>query len=239
MNTLICGRYQDIPDMRKCRSSNRFPKAMDKAETSSDTDLTDYAALMGQLHLQAGIPYTPNWSAAADFLQIIVDYCLETKPATVFECSSGLTTLMLARCCQLSGRGRVISLEDGEDFAGKIREHLKGYGLISYASVIHASLRQTLLDEVEYAWYDTRTIPDTRIEMLVIDGPSGFLQKNSRYPALPLLYTRLADGCRVFLDDAARPDEREIVELWLNRFPSIEVERVTASRGCAMLTIRK
>jgi hypothetical protein len=75
--------------------------------------------------------------------------------------------------------------------------------------------------------------------MLVIDGPSGFIQKNSRYPALPLLYSRLSDGCRVFLDDAARPEEQEIVSLWQTRFPNLEVETVAASRGCAVLTIHK
>jgi hypothetical protein len=213
---------------------------MHKVEKSSDADLADYAALLEQLHLQAqAVPYTPNWSAAADFLQIIVDYCLQSRPATVFECSSGLTSLMLARCCQVNGRGRVISLEDGDSFADRIRKYLKHYDLTAYASIIHAPLRRIRLDRVEYAWYDTDAIPASEIEMLVIDGPSGFLQKNSRYPALPLLYSRLADGCRVFLDDAARPDEREIVELWLERFPSLEVERLAASRGCAVLTIRK
>jgi hypothetical protein len=194
---------------------------------------------LAQLHLQAGIPYTPNWSAAADFLQIIVDHCLEAKPASVFECSSGLTTLMLARCCQLNTLGRVASLEDGEEFTTRIREYLKRYDLTAYASVLHAPLHHIRVDEIEYAWYDTQAILDESIEMLVIDGPSGFLQKNSRYPALPILYSRLADGCRVFLDDAARADEREIVALWQARFPQLEVEYLETSRGCAVLTIHK
>ncbi|MES9855801.1 MAG: hypothetical protein ABW166_04240 [Sedimenticola sp.] len=41
--------------------------------------------------------------------------------------------------------------------------------------------------------------------MLVIDGPSGFIQKHSRYPALPLLFDKLSNNGMVFLDDAARP----------------------------------
>ena len=212
---------------------------MHEVETSTRDELADYTALLTRLDLQAGVPYTPNWSAAADFLQIIVAYSLEYKPETVFECSSGLTTLMLARCCQINDQGCVISLEDGENFANNLREYLRHYDLTSYASVIHAPLRQILLDQVEYAWYDTRTIPETGIDMLVIDGPSGFIQKNSRYPALPLLYTRLNDGCRVFLDDAARPDEQEIIALWQARFPNLEVDTVDASRGCALLTIHK
>jgi hypothetical protein len=213
---------------------------MDKAETSRQAeDLSDYAPLLARLHLEAGIPHTPNWSAAADFLQIIVDHCLETKPVSLLECSCGLTTLMLARCCQLNAQGHVVSLEDGAAFASKIQADLKRYGLTTYASVAHAPLRQTLLEGVVYAWYDPKVIPDIPIDMLVIDGPSGFLQKNARYPALPMLHSRLADGARVFLDDAARADEREIVHLWQTRYPELEVEYVEASRGCAVLTIHK
>jgi len=209
------------------------------ADTQSHTEPADYTSLLHQLQLQAGIPYTPNWSAAADFLQLIVDYCLEAKPVSVLECSSGLTTLMLARCCQHNGRGRVASLEDGDVFADRVRTYLKHYGLTDCASVLHAPLHRTLVDGVEYAWYDSRFLPAGNIEMLVIDGPSGFIQKNSRYPALPLLYPRLADGCRVFLDDAARADEQEIVAQWQARFPGLEVDYVPTSRGCAVLTVRK
>ncbi|MEN8180625.1 MAG: class I SAM-dependent methyltransferase, partial [Pseudomonadota bacterium] len=62
-----------------------------------------YESLQAQLNLNEGIPYTPNWTAGADFLQIIVDDCLQAKPSLVLECSSGLTSLMLARCCQING----------------------------------------------------------------------------------------------------------------------------------------
>lgn len=212
---------------------------MTEAYIPKPDELTDYLPLQEQLNLREGLPYTPNWSAAADFLQLIVDHCLQTKPSQVFECSCGLTTLMLARCCQMNGQGHLLSLENGEEFAANISRHLRRYGLDRYASVIHAPLRKTLLDGVEYNWYDTQTVPKGIIEMLVIDGPPGFIQKNSRYPALPLLYPKLADGSRVFLDDAARPDEREIVAQWQSRFPDLEVEYIDNSRGCTVLTVHK
>jgi predicted O-methyltransferase YrrM len=207
--------------------------------TPSGDGLENYASMQTQLNLNEGIPYTPNWSAAADFLQLIVDYCLQAKPPLIFECSSGLTSLMLARCCQINGQGRLISLEDGEDYAANIRKYIHQYGLDQLTSVIHAPLQKTIIDEAEYVWYATRAIPDEAIGMLVIDGPSGFLQKNSRYPALPMLYPRLANGCRVFLDDAARPDEQEIVALWQAKYPDIELEYRENARGCAILTIHK
>ena len=73
--------------------------------------------------------------------------------------------------------------------------------------------------------------------MLVIDGPSGFRQKNSRYPALPLLFDQLAPNCVVFLDDAARHDEREIVKLWQAAYPNVKHDYADTEPGCSVLRI--
>ena len=76
-----------------------------------------YLTLVNQLALDAGIPYVDQWSACADFLELIVDHVLQAKPATLLECGSGLTTLVLARACQLNGTGHLYSLENGEQYA--------------------------------------------------------------------------------------------------------------------------
>jgi predicted O-methyltransferase YrrM len=199
----------------------------------------EYQSLQQQLALDQGIPYSPNWSAAADFLQIIVDACLTTKPESVFECSSGLTTLMLARCCQINGYGRVISLEDGKSYAATTREYLARYGLEGIATVIDAPLRAAKFDGHEYSWYSWDRVPDSRIDMLVIDGPCGFIGKHARYPALPACYPYFAHQTKIYLDDAARPDEREIVALWCERYPGVTHDYIQTARGCSVLTIEQ
>ena len=198
-----------------------------------------YASLIEQLDLLQGIPFTPDWSAGADFLQIIVDACLSERPSLILECSSGLTSLMLARCCRMNGSGRLVSLEDGEPYANNTRDYIDRYGLGDVATIAHAPLQKIRVEGGDYLWYSTDQIPDEPIQMLVIDGPSGFIQKNSRYPALTLLYPRLADGCRIYLDDAARPDERGIVKRWLALYPGLEERYVETERGCSILTVRK
>lgn len=201
--------------------------------------MNSYESLKNRLNLHKDLPYTPDWSAAPDFLKLIVEHCLETRPATVLECSSGLTTVMLARCCQVNRHGKVFSLEDGEEYAIKTRESLDHNTLEEYASVIHAPLEKTNVDGIDYAWYSMKNIPEQSIDMLVIDGPCGFIQKNSRYPALPLLFNRLSDHCRVFLDDAAREDEKEMVRLWIEEHPEISHEYIETERGCSILTVTK
>jgi predicted O-methyltransferase YrrM len=196
--------------------------------------LRKYQALQNQLDLHQGLPYSENWSADADFIQIIVDACLNDKPKQVLECSSGLTTLMLARCCQINGNGHVISLEDGLQYADNTRSYIDRYGLDAYATVVHAPLQEMVVDGNPYAWYATDAIPDSGIDMLVIDGPSGFIQKNSRFPALPVCYSRLSDNCTVYLDDAAREDEQVIVQLWQSRYKDLKHEYSATTRGCSI-----
>ena len=206
---------------------------------SSSDQLNSYHALRKLLNLNDDIPYTPDWSAAADFLQIITDYCLEQKPTTIFECSSGLSTLVLARCCQINNLGHVYSLENGEEYASKTIQHIKNYQLEKYATVIHAPLTDLKINMINYQWYDLSKVPDTNIDMLVIDGPPGFMQKNSRYPAIPMLYEKLSKHSIVYLDDAGREDEKEIISLWKKEHKSIKHRYIETERGCSIIEINK
>lgn len=196
-----------------------------------------YLSLRDRLGLRQGLAYDHDWSAAPDFLRLIVEYALTRGPAQIVECGSGLTTLMLARCCAMNGRGRIVSLENGVDFAAKTRAEIARHGLDAYADVLDAPLTRHTLDGVEYQWYALDRLPNEGIDMLVIDGPPGFIQRHSRYPALPLLFERMSAHGIIFMDDAARPDEREIVEMWRKRYPSSRYEYIETERGCAIVRI--
>jgi predicted O-methyltransferase YrrM len=197
-----------------------------------------YLALAERLGMRDGLPVDPDWSAAPDFLEIIVGHALSARPSTIVECSSGLTTLMLARCCQMNGAGQVLSLENGAEFAANTRRELARYGLERYASVIDAPLVDYVFAGQAYQWYDLAGLTIRSIDMLVIDGPPGFIQRHSRYPAMPLLHDRLADDCMVFLDDAARLDEREVVIQWQAELP-VAQRFVETERGCSVLQVKR
>lgn len=197
--------------------------------------LEAYQPLCQRLGLNQGVPYTPQWSAAPDFLQLIIDHVLTHQPRTIVECGSGLTTLMLARACAMNGVGHVHSLENGADYAANTRLDIARYGLNEYSTVLHAPLHPVNVDSRDYQWYDLTPLTASHIDLLIVDGPPGFIQRHSRYPALPLLRDRLADDCTVFMDDAARPDERELVEMWLREMPAARHEYIANERGCAIL----
>jgi len=198
---------------------------------------TTYRTLSDRLGLHGGLAYDSDWSAAPDFLELIVEHALAAQPGTIVECSSGTTTVILARCCDLNRRGRVYSLENGAEFAARTRSELARHRLGPYAEVIDAPLTGQAVAGREFQWYRLDGLPERPIDMLVIDGPPGFIQRHSRYPALPLLRARLSDRCVVFMDDAARPDEREIVEAWCREFPDARLQYVDNERGCAILRL--
>lgn len=194
-----------------------------------------YQILEKRLGLDTALPVAENWSAAADFLSMVSDFCLHEKPETVVECSSGTSSLVLAQCCKINQAGHVYSLENGAEFASQTRQHLEDFFLADYCDVLHTPLQLVELNGEEFQWYNLEQFPKLEIDMLVIDGPPGFLQKYSRYPALPLLVDMLAEKCAVFLDDALREDEQEIVRRWLRDYPEFRVNYIDNERGCFIL----
>ncbi len=200
---------------------------------------TSYQSVCQRLGLGRDLPVTKDWSATPEFLAIIAEHCLSVSPDVIVECSSGATTLVLAQCCRLSGNsGHVFSLENGLQYADRTRQNLEDFSLQAYASVIHAPLVDTRAGDDTFQWYQTDELKQqvSGIDCLVIDGPPGFIQKQSRYPALPALFSLLAEDAVIFLDDAAREDEKQLVQRWLSEFPGLELEYIDVPRGCAILS---
>jgi predicted O-methyltransferase YrrM len=194
-----------------------------------------YLHLEKLLEFNSSLPVTVDWSAAPDFLELISHYCLENKPLNIVECSSGTSSIVLARCCQINKYGCVYSLENGGEFADKTRSQLKDFSLSNDCEVLYAPLESVMLHDEVYQWYDLQELATDKIDMLVIDGPPGFIQRHSRYPALPLLHDRLSKECVIFLDDAARDDEQTLVKCWLREYPEFHLEYIENERGCAIL----
>lgn len=194
-----------------------------------------YTALGNRLGLIKPLPYTSDWSAAPDFLGLVAERCLSKKPAVIVECGSGISTLVLARCCQINGHGHVVSLENGAEYADATTKNIEALDLGEYASVIHAPLVEYDLNGHKHTWYSLDKLNVPAIDMLVIDGPPAVFDSEARYPALPLLHERLAQHCVVYLDDANRTGERVIVKRWSDKFPELSSRYVECERGCAVL----
>lgn len=196
--------------------------------------LTLLGSLERLLDLPGPLPATRGWAGSPDFLRHLHELARAHKPATVLECSSGTSTVVLARTLQMNASGRLHSLEHEPAYAGKTREALQRLGLQSLAHVIDAPLVEHRIEGRTHRWYRLDDAPG-RIDMLVIDGPPVTTQHMARYPAIPLLLERLAPGAIVVLDDAARADEQAAVAQWTARFGLRPLEGYFAEKGIAVL----
>lgn len=198
-------------------------------------------ALQRLLRLPDPLPPLRGWAASPDFLLVLARHVLAEQPQVVFECSSGSSTLVLARCLQLLGKGgRVVSLEHDASYAAATRQLLARHGVSAQATVLEAPLEpfRALADHAT-PWYSTAQEDawPRDIDMVVIDGPpGGRTGSHSRFPALAALHGHLARHCAIFLDDAGRPDEIWAVEQWKKMYPEFHSSDLGCEKGCVRLS---
>lgn len=178
-----------------------------------------------QVQPRAPMPPTRHWAASPDFLQLIVEILQEHKPQVVVELGSGVSTLYTAYLLEQNGQGKLYSIEHLADFATETRQRLHRHQLSQWVEVIHAPLVVQSIGTEQKQWYQPDFIAELPlIDLLVVDGPPWKLQRESRYPALPLLYERLAPQARILVDDYLRADEKRMVRRWLEAYPAFKLK---------------
>ena len=141
----------------------------------------------------------------------------------VVELGAGVSTIVLARLMRERG-GRIASVEHEPAWAALVRRELERDGLDSVATLVEAPLAPHPAALGNAPWYAPEALdalPESGIELLLVDGPPGYGEGMalSRYPALPVLADRLAPGALVALDDAERDGEREVLQRWERELP--------------------
>ena len=169
-----------------------------------------------------------DWSLDDAALEAVLAE-VERGPRVIAECGCGRSTVVIARALRELGRGEVHSLEHDPAWAQLCRVQLAAEGLSEVAKVIEAPLGPHALAQPGCGWYAgwaVAQLPASGIELLLVDGPpAGDAElERSRYPALPALAGRLADGAVVVLDDAGRAGERWVLERWESEL-SVQFDR--------------
>jgi len=222
--------------------SGMIQQRRQEALEQANNIVTQVEALIGlyaELQLDHALPRSRGWAASPDLLQVIVDLLNAQRPSLILECSSGLSTLVLAAHCRRRGTGRVLSLEHDPVYSEQTRAMLRLHGLAGWAEVIDAPLVPLKLPGWDGSWYELKGLPTPiKADMLVVDGPPTSVSPLARYPALPMLLDRLTESAVVVLDDASRADELKLVARWLQEFPQASEMRVPrCEKGVAVLTI--
>ncbi|MEU5875436.1 class I SAM-dependent methyltransferase [Glycomyces sp. NPDC047369] len=195
----------------------------------------DLLALYYDVDPGRALPHTQGWAAGVDLARYLYLQVREHGRTRVLECGSGSSTVLFAYALRAIGSGRAVALEHEPRFAEATRGMLRERGLEDWAEVVDAPLTEVPLAGETWRWYDPQAVPAGEFDLLVVDGPPGSTGPQARYPAVPVLYDRLASGALVVLDDAFRPEERATAERWAAEFDGFEPERIGHERGTIVL----
>lgn len=189
-----------------------------------------------RIDFRAPLPPLRGWAVSYDFAATLVSILLERKPHVVVEASSGVSTILAGYCLEKKG-GRVVSLDHEAKYAGATNEALALHNLGRHARAFHAPLQSHEVAGRQYTWYDMTALDSLEgpIEVAVIDGPPAIDEPDARYPALPLLISRLSPEAVILVDDADRPGERRMIRRWIEEYPEFSVQFLPHEKGTAVL----
>lgn len=198
----------------------------------------DIANLFEMVPIRAGIPPLGLWTASADLLVELVDRFVETRPTTVVEGGSGVSTVVLALAAREHGiPTRIVALEHDPVWAESTRRLLARHGVADLAEVRLAPLGPTSLADHATPWYAESALDDLEnVGLVLVDGPPEGTGPSARYPMVPLLHDRLAATCTILVDDTNRPGDAGVVDRWRTLLPQFEVTTLHLDKGAAVLT---
>jgi predicted O-methyltransferase YrrM len=233
-----------LDELRETAESFRrdIRRELDRNITSRRKDLlTNYRqvealiALYHELSPSAALPPAAGWAASPDLLLYLYRVVRERKPDLILECGSGVSTLIMAYALSENGSGRIVSLEHSEQYFKTTLEWLDTHGVADLVDLRLAPLVPVQVDAGEWIWYNPAQLPDETIDLVFVDGPPESTGPQARYPAFPLLHSRLASGALIILDDAARRDEADMVHRWVELHPEWEASTLDHQKGTAIL----
>jgi ribosomal protein S18 acetylase RimI-like enzyme len=145
----------------------------------------------------------------------------------IVELGSGISTVLLSRLLhrtRASVDWRLAAVEHDAGWVRRVREELEREGIGSGVTVVHAPLVPHPLALDDLPWYDGAAVGagldgalgGESIDLLVVDGPPAYAPGAglTRYPALPVLRTRMAPDATIVLDDVDRPGEQDVLRRW-------------------------
>jgi predicted O-methyltransferase YrrM len=173
------------------------------------------------MHATAPVVSHDPWSLSEATMGHIWDHLLQHTPNNIVEFGSGYSTWMFALYANEHPAATVTSIEDDPIFLDRtmrLLENSANMVRLILAPITSRYLGGRIVDA--YSLVDSDLID--RIDFCLIDGPSG---QTGRYGSLSLVSRHLADGAYIFIDDANRPAERQIVADWLDEYDEFILEK--------------
>ena len=190
-----------------------------KCVIRSSRSIHDVSALV-QLRplLSHYIPFSAMAMSPAEIARICNDVTINRR-RTIVELGSGASTVFIAKV--MPADSVLYSVDHDEQWLKIVAGWLEAEGLRDRVVMIHAPLEPIQTGSHRHPWYQRSVIesalPPDSIDCLIVDGPPAGASgpaAMARYPAVPVLKSRLAENCSIYLDDVVREGEKRIAALW-------------------------
>lgn len=167
--------------------------------------------------------YLPMTAAAINpfSLACILNDIVINKRLNILEFGSGISTILIGRLIRLNGlKSKIISIEHDLSWFKEMKDTIEREGLQESVKIILSPLKE----EHGIYWYDKHAIEDKARDILfdsvIIDGPPAWEEgkEKARQPAFGFLINKLSENYIVFLDDANRAGEQQIIMDWTEKY---------------------
>ncbi|HBF13426.1 MAG TPA: hypothetical protein DDW49_08610 [Deltaproteobacteria bacterium] len=193
-------------------------------------------SLHAVVKIRKPLPIMRSWAVSPDFVNIIVSEILDHKPKIIVELGCGVSTLVMGYLLEGLGNTTLYSFEHDLIYLEKTRQNLEAHGLTQKIKLIHAPLIHLEVNLQNHRWYDIEKFNEIEsIDLLIVDGPPGWLQKLARFPALPLLIKKLSSKATALVDDTFRKDETTMLQKWAKLYPHLLQETIETEKGACIL----
>ena len=199
-------------------------------------ELTTLFSIFSLLEIKHPMPPMRSPASSPAMASTLVSLIFDRKPTCILEVGSGVSTLVAAYCLKRLGTGYIVSLDHDLGFADISAENVRKHHLEDYAEVVFAPLKEVVVHDQSWSWYDISCLKDIEVvDMLIIDGPPRRTQKLARYPAVPILLDKLNENTVIVVDDTDRADEKEILRMWLEEFQHLAIDMGSSSTSISVL----
>ena len=212
-------------------SEMKLTKVIEKRSKQDFRQLEALVSLHEMLDLKAALPPTRGWAASPDLLLTLTSLVRKHQPKLVVELGSGASTIILSR----AGAVEIVAIEHDLEYLKNTQELLAEHR-VGNVKLIHAPLIQKEILEESFMWYDSSKLQDLKeIDFLFIDGPPGSKDDAARFPALPVLGSKLSKNAVVVIDDTKRSGEKALAESFANALPNHKLRFLDHEKGTAII----
>lgn len=186
------------------------------------------------------LPFDGGWALTADSAAILAREVLLRNPSRVVELGSGVSTLILGQILKSRGSGKLVSIDHAMKWAQMTRANIAYLGLEDFVEVIDALRVLREVDGLNCLWYDisgSALAKFGKVDFVFVDGPPQTQGSSTaaRFPAYPILREHLLANAIIFVDDANRAAETDMVTAWMSIDKTLSAERYDTVDGVCIL----